>query len=79
MDPAHSKPRGTTDPTNAGEPLTRRNPTTTTKAPGNPGYGPAVQTPRYRRGRKRWTPTETSMKGSTVRGIEKLVHSKERG
>jgi len=63
-DPAHSKPRGTANPTGAGEPLARRNPTTTTKTSASPGYGPAAKTPRHRRGRKGWTPTETSAKGS---------------
>jgi len=38
----------------------------TTKDPGSPSYEPAGQTPRYRRGRKRWTPTETSAKGNTA-------------
>jgi len=35
-----------------------------TKTPASPGYGHAAKTPRHRRGRKGWTPTETSAKGS---------------
>ena len=65
-DPAHSKPRGNTNPTGAGEPLARRNPTTTTKAPGSCGHGFGAETPRYRRGRKGWIPTETAAKGSSA-------------
>jgi len=32
----------------------------TTKAPGGPSCEPAIQTPRYGSGWKRWPPTETS-------------------
>jgi len=37
-----------------------------TKAPGSPGYRPVAETPRCRRGRKEWIPTEASVKRSTA-------------
>jgi len=38
----------------------------TTKAPSSPSREPAVQTPRYGGGRKRWSPTETPAKEGTT-------------